>query len=514
MEFSPTLLAIVPPLLAILLAVITRQVVLSLFIAVFVGAVMLCGGNLWEGFYSTFFDYILPGFEDTDHQRILALTTFCGGLSLLLEKNGGAQAFANAVSHGAGKTRRGAQVLTWLGGVFVWFSDSTNPVLVGPICRSFTDKVKVSREKLAYIVDSTTAAVPTLFPISAWGAYIIGLIATFYTSTGYNGNPQVDFAAGIPYQYYTIGSILMVLIIAVTGWDYGPMKKAEDRALLTGKLFRDGAEIRREIEQEDLPEGAKPSIWNMLVPVIVLLAFIFVGLFYTGDIKTNGFFGALAAGSSLRALDTAFILASIAAIIMGMISKVWNFKKALSTFIEGCTGMMEVLMILMLAWGIGSICSACGTSTWIVSTCESFLTPTSMCAIIFIATCLTSFSTGSSWSVFAIFIPIAVPLAISIGAPVGMAIGVVLSGGIFGDHCSPISDTTIMSSAGAQVEHVNHVATQLPYAITVACLSFVCFVLAGFIQNWIVCLAIGVVLTVGTLFAIRNVEAQKARIKD
>ena len=292
MEFSPTLLAIVPPLLAILLAVITRQVVLSLFIAVFVGAVMLCGGNLWEGFYSTFFDYILPGFEDTDHQRILALTTFCGGLSLLLEKNGGAQAFANAVSRGAGKTRRGAQVLTWLGGVFVWFSDSTNPVLVGPICRSFTDKVKVSREKLAYIVDSTTAAVPTLFPISAWGAYIIGLIATFYTSTGYTGNPQTDFVAGIPYQYYTIGSILMVLIIAVTGWDYGPMKKAEDRALLTGKLYRDGAEIRREIEQEDLPEGAKPSIWNMLVPVIVLLVFIFVGLFYTGDIKTNGFFGA------------------------------------------------------------------------------------------------------------------------------------------------------------------------------------------------------------------------------
>ena len=287
MEFSPTLLAIVPPLLAIVLAVITRQVVLSLFIAVFVGAVMLCGGNLWEGFYSTFFDYILPGFEDTDHQRILALTTFCGGLSLLLEKNGGAQAFANAVSRGAGKTRRGAQVLTWLGGVFVWFSDSTNPVLVGPICRSFTDKVKVSREKLAYIVDSTTAAVPTLFPISAWGAYIIGLIATFYTSTGYTGNPQTDFVAGIPYQYYTIGSILMVLIIAVTGWDYGPMKKAEDRALLTGKLFRDGAEIRREVEQEELPEGAKPSIWNMLVPVIVLLVFIFVGLFYTGDIKSD-----------------------------------------------------------------------------------------------------------------------------------------------------------------------------------------------------------------------------------
>ena len=332
-------------------------------------------------------------------------------------------------------------------------------------------------------MDSTTAAVPTLFPISAWGAYIIGLIATFYTSTGYTGNPQTDFVAGIPYQYYTIGSILMVLIIAVTGWDYGPMKKAEDRALLTGKLFRDGAEIRREVEQEELPEGAKPSIWNMLVPVIVLLVFIFVGLFYTGDIKTNGIFGALANGSSLRALDTAFILASISAIIMGMITKVWNFKKALSTFIEGCTGMMEVLMILMLAWGIGSICSACGTSTWIVSTCESFLTPTSMCAIIFIAACLTSFSTGSSWSVFAIFIPIAVSLAISIGAPVGMAIGVVLSGGIFGDHCSPISDTTVMSSMGSSCDHIDHVRTQLPYALTVAGSSLVGYIVSGLMKG-------------------------------
>ena len=211
--------------------------------------------------------------------------------------------------------------------------------------------------------------------------------------------------------------------------------------------------------------------------------FIFVGLFYTGDIKTNGIFGALANGSSLRALDTAFILASISAIIMGMISKVWNFKKALSTFIEGCTGMMEVLMILMLAWGIGSICSACGTSTWIVNTCESFLTPTSMCAIIFIAACLTSFSTGSSWSVFAIFIPIAVSLAISIGAPVGMAIGVVLSGGIFGDHCSPISDTTVMSSMGSSCDHIDHVRTQLPYALTVAGSSLVGYIVSGLMKG-------------------------------
>ncbi len=221
----------------------------------------------------------------------------------------------------------------------------------------------------SYIVDSTTAAVPTLFPHLRLGRfYIIGLICHLLPSTGYNGNPQVDFCRYF-YQYYTIGSILMVLIIAVTGWDYGPMKKAEDRALLTGKLFRDGAEIRREIEQEDLPEGANPPSGTNAGSRHRAAGVHLRGLFYTGDIKTNGFFGALANGSSCVRW-TAFILASIAAIIMGMISKVWNFKKALSTFIEGLHGMMEVLMILMLAWGIGSICSACGIFHWIVSTCE------------------------------------------------------------------------------------------------------------------------------------------------
>lgn len=478
-----TLLAIVPPLLAITLAIITRQVIISLFVAVYVGATMLCSGNLWEGLYSTFFDFILPGLEDTDHQRILALTTFCGGLSLLLERSGGAQAFANRVNKGVGKTRRGAQLITWLGGIFIWFSDSTNPVLVGPVCRGITDKVKVSREKLAYIVDSTTAAVPTLFPLSAWGAYIIGLISAFYADYNYNGNPQMDFISGIPYQFYTIGSILMVFIIAVTGWDYGPMKKAEDRAYLTGELYREGADIKRESKLEELPDGAKPTIWNMIVPIVVLLIFIFIGLFYTGDIKANGVFGALANGSSLRALVTAFIIAAVVAGAIGITNKVFTFNTAVNTFIEGCTNMMEVVIMLLLAWSIGSICSACGTSTWIVNTFEGFLTPLSMSAIIFIAACLTSFSTGSSWSVFAIFIPIACSIAISIGAPVGMAIGVVLSGGIFGDHCSPISDTTVMSSMGSSCDHIDHVNTQLPYALTVAGASLVGYLICGILQG-------------------------------
>ena len=472
MEFSPTLLAIVPPLLAIVLAVITRQVVQSLFIAVFVGAVMLCGGNLWEGFYSTFFDYILPGFEDTDHQRILALTTFCGGLSLLLEKNGGAQAFANAVSRGAGKTRRGAQVLTWLGGVFVWFSDSTNPVLVGPICRSFTDKVKVSREKLAYIVDSTTAAVPTLFPISAWGAYIIGLIATFYTSTGYTGNPQTDFVAGIPYQYYTIGSILMVLIIAVTGWDYGPMKKAEERARTTGKVVADGSTpmLSRELDNIKPKEGFKSNlILHFLIPALIVIAVTIGTYVIMGSAKTL----------------EAFVLAVVYQAIVLLIQKAFNIREMIQVATEGIKSVVSAMLILSLAYCINAISKTLGTSSYVISVTESWMTPVTLLALTFAVCAFMAFFTGTSWGVYAIMIPIVMPLAFNMTGGeannlVYATIAAVMGGGCFGDHCSPLSDTTILSSLGAGSDHLAHTKTQLPYALTVAVITCIGYTIIGF----------------------------------
>ena len=272
----------------------------------------------------------------------------------------------------------------------------------------------------------------------------------------------------------------MVLIIALTGWDYGPMKKAEDRAAKTGNLVEEGAEVRTYAEKRELPEGAKPTIWNMIIPLAALIVLIFVGMAYTGDAATNGFIGSLAEGSSLRSLVVAFFIAAILAGGLAVKSKVMSALEAVNTFIQGCCSMMEVLIIMMLAWGIGSVCSACGTSAFIVSVCEGLLTPATMCAIIFIAACLTSCSTGSSWSVFAIFTPIAVSMALAIGAPVGMAIGVVLSGGIFGDHCSPISDTTVLSSVGAGCNHIDHVKTQLPYALTVAAAALVGYLVTGF----------------------------------
>lgn len=474
------ILAILPPLLAITLAIITKQVILSLFVAIFAGALMLNFGNPWTALYDAFFTYILPQFEDTDHQRIICFTAFCGGLSVMLEKGGGAKAFADALTRSLIKTRRGGQIATGIGGVAIWFSDSTNPVLVGPIFRPITDKLRISREKLAYIVDSTTAAVPTLFAVSAWGAYIIGLISTFYNDNGISANAQDSFLHSIPFQYYTIGSIIFVFIIAISGWDYGPMKHAEDRARLTGCVISENAEIKAR-EELELPIGAHPTIWNMIIPLISLILLIFAGLAYTGNAKANGFIGSLSEGSSLRSLVIAFLLTAVVSGALSIKTKVMNFKKAVGTFISGCCSMMEIIIIMMLAWGIGGVCKACGTSAFVVMIAENFLTPVTMCAIIFIAGCLVSFSTGSSWSVFAIFIPIAVPMALAIGAPVGMAIGAVLSGGIFGDHCSPISDTTVLSSFGSSCNHIDHVRTQLPYAVTVAVCSLIGYMVVGII---------------------------------
>lgn len=473
------IVSVIPPILAIVLAMITKQVILSLFIAIFVGATIIAGFNPALGLMDSFSTYILPNLGDSSNAGVLNLCMFCGGLSLLLERGGGAQAFADKLNKSVAKTRKSGQILTWLGGLAIWFSDSTNPVLVGPVFRQITDKLKISREKLAYIVDTTTAAVPTLFPISAWGAYIISIITAYYHEVGYNGNPMTDFVSGIPFQYYTIGCILMVAIIAVLGWDYGPMKKAENRALREGKLFRDGAHIARRDSNYELPEGAKPSILNMVVPLAALIILMFAFFLYTGNVGENGIFGALANASSIPSLVTAFFITAVIAAGFGIKSKVFTPKTAVDTFLSGIYQMFETIIIMTLAWGIGSICKAMGTSDFIVRVSEGFLTPTTMCLVIFIAACFTSFSTGSSWSVFAIFTPIAVSLAIAIEAPVGMAIGCVLSGGIFGDHCSPISDTTVLSSMGSSCDHIDHVTTQLPYALTVAFSALIGYLILG-----------------------------------
>jgi Na+/H+ antiporter NhaC len=375
-------------------------------------------------------------------------------------------------------------------------------VLVGPIFRPITDRLLISREKLSYIVDSTTAAVPVLLPFTAWGAYVISIIEKEYERLSYTGNPVVDFVAGVPYQYYSIGCLLMVLLIALTGIDYGPMKRAESRAKNEGKVLSDTAKPIRAAIEIDVPAGAAPSVWDMIIPIVVLIVTVFGMFLWTGGFPEKPILAALGGASSMTSLNIAFFAAAIAAIIFTVKSRVFPLSKAIDTFYEGGGSMFQAVLILVLAWSIGSVCKGVGTSDYVVSISRNALTPSSMYLVVFFASCFTAFSTGTSWGVFAIFLPIAIPLAQAIGAPIAPAVGVVLSGGIFGDHCSPISDTTVLSSMGSSADHIDHVATQLPYALTVALCAGIGYLIAGITSGPFIGLAVTIILMGAAVFSI------------
>lgn len=506
------ILSLLPPIVAIVMAFATKQTILSLFAGVFIGSLMLSGWNPLLGLINTIGDFMLPTMGDEWNQSIVLMMIFIGGLSLMLERGGGANAFAEILTTKV-KTRKQGRILSWLGGVAVFFSDSTNPVLVGPIFRPITDHLKISREKLAYTVDSTSATIPALLPFTAWGAYVIGIVNTQFKELGYDGNPYTAFVQGIPYQYYTIGAILAVLILAVTGIDFGPMKKAEDRALKEGKLLSDTAEPLKPVSIVELPEEAKPTVWNMVTPLIVLIVIIFGMFLWTGGFPERGVLEALGSANSTLSLDFAFFIAGIVALLYTVKSKVFDFKEAWRTYMEGVEQMVEAILVLILAWSLGSVCGAVGTPDFVVRVTQNVLTPATMLLAIFIAAAFTGFTTGSSWGPFAIFLPISIPLAIAIDAPMGAAIAAVLSGGIFGDHCSPISDTTILSSMGSSCDHMDHVATQLPYALITFLASAIGYIVAGFTSGPIP----GLIVTIGLLFIfillggkIENIRSGKA----
>lgn len=486
--------SLLPPVLAIVLAMVTKQVLFSLFVGIWIGATMLGGWNPIVGFFDTFSDYIIPAMGDSWNASVLLMTMFVGAFSYMLEKGGGAYAFARALKSKI-TTRKQGQIVSWLGGVLIFFSDSTNPVVVGPVLRPITDRLKISREKLAYIVDSTSATMPALLPFTAWGAFIIGIISEQFQNIDRLESPFTGFVQAIPFQYYGLSAVIMVFIIAVTGIDYGPMLKAEMRAKNEGKLVRDGANPLRKEVSIDVAEDANPTIWNILLPLVTLIVLIFGMFLYTGGFPGVGVFEALGNADSMLSLVIAFFIASIVAGYVAVRSKVFDLETAVGNWIKGIEQMVTALLILILAWAIGNVAGNIGTSDYIVSVTEGFLTPTLMYIGIFVAASFTSFSTGTSWGTFAIFLPISIPLAAAIGAPIYPAIATVISGGLFGDHCSPISDTTVLSSMGATSDHIDHVNTQIPYALTAAFASGLGYIAVGITESTF----IGLAVTFGSL---------------
>jgi tetracycline resistance efflux pump len=503
MEIDYGILSLLPPLLAIIMAMITKQVILSLFAGVWVAATMIVGWNPVLGLIDTFRVFISGALGDTWNASVLIMLMLVGAFAAMIEKGGGAHAFAQALSTKV-KTRKQGQLITWLGGLSVFFSDSSNPVIVGPIFRPITDSLKISREKLAYIVDSTSAAVPALLPITAWGAFLVGLIATQYKEAGITEEPFYAFVYSMPYMFYMIGCIFTVFLIAMIGKDFGPMRKAEERAFKEGKLIGDNAKPIREEVTIEIPEDSHPTVWNMIIPIIILIIMIFTMFLWTGGFPAKGTIEALGSGSSVISLTMAFFVASIVAGSMSIKAKVFTFSQAWNAWVGGIRQMLEAILILILAWAIGSAAKAVGTSGYIVSVTEHFLTPSMMYVSIFVAASITAFSTGTSWGTFGIFMPIAIPIALGLDASVYPAIAAVICGGVFGDHCSPISDTTVLSSIGCTCDHIDHVKTQLPYAAVAGISTIVGFIAAGISGSPFLSLIVAMAVLVGLTLALTS----------
>ncbi|MEN2768574.1 Na+/H+ antiporter NhaC family protein [Ornithinibacillus xuwenensis] len=495
MEFG--ILSLLPPVLAIVLALVTRNVIPALFAGVWLGATMVHDWNPLMGIYSSFSEFILPNLGDEWSATVLLYCGLFGVLVAFLQKTGGAQAIAHSISRRV-KSDRGAQGSTMLFGIIIFFEDYFNALTVGSVMRSVTDKMRVSREKLAYIVDSTSAPLCLLAPVSTWVVFVMGLIGAQFVELGISRSEYVTYLATIPFNFYSILALLLVAIVIFKRWDFGPMAKAEYRARTTGKVLRDGAEPPSDdsMLEVEMVEGQELKKRNLIVPIVVLLVMIPPLFLWTGGFPENDFVTAIGESNGGLSILIAAFSAIIVAMFMGMQQKLFKFKEAMQLIVTGFKSMMLVYIILTLAWSIGSVTSELGTADYIVGLAEQTTTPAIIPVLLFLVACVVAYTTGTSYGTFAIMIPIAMPLADSMDISMLLAIAAVLSGGIFGDHCSPISDTTILSSAGSASDHIDHVNTQMPFAITAGISGIVSFLVAGFTGSALLSLAVGIVVLV------------------
>ncbi len=487
---------LIPPLVAIILAFVTKNVVISLFIGILSGTFLLqiAGNNILNAVFQAFLmiiDKILGSLADPWNAGIVLQCLAIGGLIALISKMGGARAVAEGLAKRA-KTPRSAQLITWVLGLLVFFDDYANALIVGPIMRPVTDKMRISREKLAFIIDATAAPIAGIALISTWVGYEIGLIKDAYTSIGQNVNAYDIFLATIPYRFYNILILMFIVFSAVFLKDFGPMLKAERRARKTGKVLSDTAKPMVSSETANLnpKEGIKLSVWNAIIPILVLMVGAFLGFYYNGyKAIMGGDDGAIIellnnAPASFKAIQEAFgaadasivlfqaaVLAGIVAIVMGIAQKIFTVGEAIDTWVEGMKSLVITGVILLLAWSLSSVIKELGTATFLTSALKDGIPSELLPSIIFVLGSIISFATGTSYGTMGILMPLAIPLAYAISPEssyVVMSAGAVLTGAIFGDHCSPISDTTILSSMGAACDHIDHTKTQLWYAITVA----------------------------------------------
>ncbi|WP_003541705.1 Na+/H+ antiporter NhaC family protein [Desulfotomaculum nigrificans] len=492
-------LTILPPLVAIVLAFISKNVVLSLFLGVLCGTFLLqiTNGNVFSALLNAFLSLVakvLGSLADPWNAGIILQCLAIGGLIALVGKMGGAKAVAESLAKRA-KTPRSAQLVTWLLGILVFFDDYANSLIVGPIMRPVTDKLRISREKLSFIVDATAAPIAGIALISTWVGYEVSLIKDAYSTIGQNVNAYNIFVSTIPYRFYNILILMFIVFTALFLKEFGPMLKAERRARSTGKVLSDTARPMVSAEATDLEpkDTTKLSVWNAIIPIGVLIIGAFLGFYFNGYNSIMGgedkdliklletapmSFAAIreafGASDASVVLFQAALFAGIVAMVMGIGKKIFTLGEAVDTWIQGMKSLVITGVILLLAWSLSSVMKELGTAAFLVSHLSDSIPKYILPSIIFIFGCIISFATGTSYGTMGILMPLTIPLAHAISpdsAYVIMNAGAVLTGAIFGDHCSPISDTTILSSMGSACDHIDHVNTQLFYAVTVGIIT-------------------------------------------
>jgi tetracycline resistance efflux pump len=484
--------SVLPPFIAILLAIRTRQVFISLFFGIWMGWVIMADGNIFDGSINTI-QALVDVFADAGNTRTIMFSSLVGALIAFVQRSGGVEGFVNHVNRfllkreqvGKSNPRVLVQLLAWVTGVAIFVESSINVLTVGSIFRPIFDRLKIPREKLAYIADSISAPTCILIPLNAWGAYIMGLLLAQGIASPFQAMLKV-----YPLNFYPIFALLMVLVVILSQRDIGPMKKAEERARKEGKVIRDGATpmISSDIIDLEKPEGVTARARNMIIPISVMVLMMPVGLILTGwnqvaDPETHSFSShmllALGQGSGSTSVLWAVLTALFIAAVMYRAQKIFKLNEIVDLTFKGVGGLIPLALLMMLAFAIGKVCRDLGTGIYIAEIARGWLLPQLVPFIVFIVGSAIAFSTGTSWGTFAIMIPIGVQMATALDANIYLTIAAALGGGVFGDHSSPISDTTIISSMASASDHIDHVKTQLPYALLSGGLAAALYLVIG-----------------------------------
>jgi len=499
--FTPAWFSLVPPLLAIGLALLLREAVAALFAGVWIGAWAIAGWNPLAALWRVIDRFVVPTLGDIDggHPQIVVFSLLLGGMVGIISRNGGTLGIVEAATPFA-RTRRRGKIATWLAGMAIFFDDYANTLIVGNTMRSITDRLMISREKLAYLVDSTAAPLAAIVPLSTWVGYEISLIADGLRIAAEQNpalaaeilaaNPFTVFIETIPYRFYPLLALYFAALTAFSRLDFGPMASAERRAASGGGLYRPGAQLAAATDAENVEAkpGVTPRWWNAGVPVLTVIVVVLGGLYATGrasagpDAPLRDVFGG---ADPFATLLWGSMAGCVAAIALSAVQRILTIGEGVQAMIGGMRAMMVAMVILVLAWSLGMVTEELGTSQYLAQLLTDRLPLEVVPAIVFATAAAMSFATGTSWGTMAILLPLVIPLTVSLGgyeAGFGAtadysillgSISSVLAGAIFGDHCSPISDTTVLSSMASGCDHMDHVRTQLPYALLVGVVGIV-----------------------------------------